>query len=390
MAVLGVVAALGLGSCSSSDDSGASAPTGSAAATASCQVDDVPEGGALLPTESSRGLTRGAVGILLPGPGRVPASTRRQGPLLVQALARLGLHPRVEHVDADRTAPVPLTRTLIADGVRVIVLGPVGRAAGVRVEKVAGLAGVPVIEYGGVNFGGSAPYLVSTDYEDVGRLQAQLLVGCLKARGLTDPSIILVDGGTDVDENAVQMAIGAHQVLDPMVAAGKVDVQQETVVKGWDLARAAPVFSQALDASHGRVDGVLAGDDDIARVVTDVLRQRGLGGTVVVGQGSGTQGLRRVLTGQQSATVVTDPQLVADSAARLAAALVAGTGPTAGPVPLTTFTDPLLPSRRLQALLVPGRAVTQATLGDAVRSGAVTARALCRGLSSRCSALGVK
>ena len=307
MAVLGVVAALGLGSCSSSDDSGASAPTGSAAATASCQVDDVPEGGALLPTESSRGLTRGAVGILLAGPGRVPASTRRQGPLLVQALARLGLHPRVEHVDADRTAPVPLTRTLIADGVRVIVLGPVGRAAGVRVEKVAGLAGVPVIEYGGVNFGGSAPYLVSTDYEDVGRLQAQLLVGCLKARGLTDPSIILVDGGTDVDENAVLMAIGAHQVLDPMVAAGKVDVQQETVVKGWDLARAAPVFSQALDASHGRVDGVLAGDDDIAHVVTDVLRQRGLGGTVVVGQGSGTQGLRRVLTGQQSATVVTDP-----------------------------------------------------------------------------------
>ena len=283
------------------------APSGSATATASCQVDDVPEGSALLPTGSSRGLTRGTVGILLPGPGRVSASTRREAPLLVQALARQGLDPRVEHADAGRTAPVPLARSLIADGAQVIVLGSIGRAAGVRVEKVAGLAGVPVIEYGGVNLGGSAPYLVSSDYEDVGRLQAQLLVGCLKARGVTDPSIILVDGGTDVDENAVLMAIGAHQVLDPLVAAGKVDVQQETVVKDWDVAGAAPVFSQALDASHGRVDGVLAGDDDIAHVVTDVLRQRGLQGTVVVGQGSGAQGLRHVLTGQQSATVVTDP-----------------------------------------------------------------------------------
>ena len=45
-------------------------------------------------------------------------------------------------------------------------------------------AGVKVIDYDRVNLGGTAPYYVSFDNEDVGKLQAQTLVDCLKAQGV--------------------------------------------------------------------------------------------------------------------------------------------------------------------------------------------------------------
>ena len=52
-------------------------------------------------------------------------------------------------------------------------------ASGAGVEKTATQAGVKVIDYDRVNLGGTAPYYVSFDNEDVGKLQAQTLLDCL-------------------------------------------------------------------------------------------------------------------------------------------------------------------------------------------------------------------
>ena len=127
----------------------------------------------------------------------------------------------------------------------------------------------------------------------------------------------------------------------------------------------------------------------IADAVIGVLRQHDLQGTVVAGQGSGLEGLRNVLGGRQSMTVLTDPALQADAAARLAAAIVSGSAPALASAPLTPFADPLGPSRGLAGVLVPARAVTQTDLGDLVDDGVVTTDALCRGRIRACAALGV-
>ena len=78
-----------------------------------------------------------------------------------------------------------------------------------------------VIDYDRVNLGGTAPYYVSFDNEDVGKLQAQTLVDCLDAQGVDKPKIIMMDGGTDVDNNAVLFQKGAHEVFDPLVDVGR-------------------------------------------------------------------------------------------------------------------------------------------------------------------------
>ena len=108
-----------------------------------------------------------------------------------------------------------------------------------------------MIDYDRVNLGGTAPYYVSFDNEEVGRLQAQTLIDCLDAQGVENPNIIMMNGGTDVDNNAVLFQKGAHSVLDPLVDEGKATITQEATVKGWLVENAAPTFQQALTAAGG-------------------------------------------------------------------------------------------------------------------------------------------
>ena len=112
----------------------------------------------------------------------------------------------------------------------------------------------------------------------IGRLQAQTLIDCLAQQGVTDPRVIILDGGTDVDDGAVLMDKGVHEVLDPLVAAGRATIEEEATVKGWRAVNAAPTFRVALDAAGGQVDGVLAASDGIADAVIGVLAQDGLDG----------------------------------------------------------------------------------------------------------------
>jgi len=353
---------------------------------AACAV-DVPTGAAA-PGFAPHDPVRATVGVILPTASAAPRTTQDAG-LLSRALSRQGLTARVEYASVESGVGVTIARSMVGDGIRLLLVGAVGRRDGVRIERVADRAGAEVVEYGGVDLGGNAPYYVSFDYRDVGRLQAQTMVDCLRARGVTQPRIILVDGGLDVDENAVLMALGAHQVLDPLVSAGQVRLAQETTVRGWDIARAAPAFEQALDASDGRVDGVIAANDEIADAVIGVLRRRELPATLVAGQGPGIRGLRNVVAGRQSMTVHTDPRLEADAAARLAAAVLSGSQRALASAPLTPFADPLAPSRVIAGVLVPVQAFTQADLGDVAETTGVTTDDLCRGMIGRCAALGV-
>ena len=137
----------------------------------------------------------------------------------------------------------------------------------------------------------------------------------------------MMDGGTDVDNNAVLFDKGAQRCSTRCSPASSRSCR-EAVVKGWDVANAAPAFTQALTAAGGQVDGVLAANDDIANAVIGVLKSNGLNGQVVVtGQDSGIEGLQNIVTGQQSMTIFKNVKLEANAAAQLAIALIAGKDP---------------------------------------------------------------
>jgi D-xylose transport system substrate-binding protein len=388
--LLGMVLAAGLYGCSS----GGGGPedersTGLSELTAACSVNDptaVPASGPPM-VDASEG--KGKVGVLLPrNPGRVrpvPPDVH----LLTSALRDRGVTAEAA-TPATPSAFITAAQRMIDHGATVLILDAIDDASGVTVERTARQAGVEVIDYDHLTLGGSARYYVSTDAESIGRLQAKTLTECLSDQGVVDPRIIIIDGGTDVDNGAVLLDKGVHEELDPLVAAGQATIEEEASVTGWRSDQAATVFRVALDAAGGQVDGVLAASDDIADAVIGVLAQNRLDGQVVVaGQGSTAQGLRNIVTGRQSVTMFEDPRDEPEAAAQLAAALVVGRRPSLTGLAVRPFTDPQAPTRPLEAVLLPARVITRADVRDVVDAGALTTAEICAGITDSCSALGL-
>ncbi|WP_222847650.1 sugar ABC transporter substrate-binding protein [Nocardioides dongxiaopingii] len=378
------------GSDDGGDDGGGGGAGGSADITGACSLDSPPMSEAKMPEGGDAGKATGKVGVILPD---TTSSTRYEtydAPLLEEALSAAGLTPDIQNAQGDINKFTSLAQNMIGAGVKVLIIDSIDAASGAGVEKQADEAGVPVIDYDRVNLGGTAPYYVSFDNEDVGRLQAQTLVDCLDASGAENPNIIMMNGGTDVDNNAVLFMKGAHAVLDPLADEGKLTITQEATVKGWKVENAAPTFQQAFTAVNGEVDGVLAANDDIANAVIGVLKTNGLDGSVVVtGQDAGVQGLQNIITGTQSMTVFKDVKLEANAAAQLAIAVAAGTDPADAGLELAPFEDPEAPDHDLQALLLPAQVITQANVADVIDAGALSADEICQGIEADCEELGI-
>jgi D-xylose transport system substrate-binding protein len=371
---------------------GSSSSSGSSGqAAGACKLSNPPTSGAQAPATTATGKASGKVGVILPDTTSSTRYTLYDKPLLQKALSDAGITPDIQNAGGSTARFQSIAQSMIGEGVKVLIIDSIDATSGAAVEKQAAQAGVKVIDYDRVNLGGTAQYYVSFDNEDVGRLQGQTLVDCLNQDGVNNPKIIEMAGGKDVDNNAVLFAKGANEVLKPLQNQGKLQVLSESVVKGWLVANAAPTFTQALTAAGGKVDGVLAANDDIANAVIGVLKQSGLNGHVVVtGQDSGVEGLQNIITGQQSMTIFKNVKLEAQAAAQLAIALIGGKDPSSAGLTLTKFNDPQSPSHNLKALLLPAQVITQANVMDVVKAGALTVADICKGIESQCSAAGVQ
>jgi D-xylose transport system substrate-binding protein len=366
-----VIGAGGLAACGSSGSgggggNGGGSGSGSTKITAACKLDSPPQSAAKAPSGGQAGgKASGKVGVILPDTTSSTRYTLYDKPLLQRALTAAGIQADIQNAQGDKNKFANIAQNMIGEGVKVLIIDSIDAASGAGVEKAASQAGVKVIDYDRVNLGGTAPYYVSFDNEDVGKLQAQTMMDCLTQQGVKKPKIIMMDGGTDVDNNAVLFKKGAHEVLDPLVKAGKAQITQEAVVKGWTVSNAAPAFNQALTAAGGQVDGVVAANDDIANAVIGVLKNSGLNGHVVVtGQDSGVEGLQNIVTGQQSMTIFKNVKLEAGAAAQLAITLIQGKDPSSAGLTLSPFQDPQAPSHNLKALLLPAQVITQANVGE--------------------------
>jgi D-xylose transport system substrate-binding protein len=377
----------------SSSSGGSSASGGAQGASAMCKLSNPPKSANQAPsTEAPAKVANasGKVGVILPDTTSSTRYTLYDAPLLKKAFDAAGIQSDIQNAQGDTSKFQQIAQSMIGEGVKVLIIDSIDQTSGVAVEQQAAQAGIKVIDYDRVNIGGSAAYYVSFDNLEVGKLQGQTLVDCLNAAKVANPKLILMNGGTDVDNNAVLFSQGAHSVLDPLKSANKLTVQAEAVVKGWKTANAAPTFSQALTSAGGQTDGVLAANDDIANAVIGVLQQNGLAGHVVItGQDAQVEGLQNILKGQQSMTIFKNVTLEADAAAKLAIALIAGQDPTSQGV---TFSSQQIDPKNanLKSVLLPAQVITYSNVMDVVNAGALKASDICNGIQQQCDAAGVK
>jgi D-xylose transport system substrate-binding protein len=375
VAAVGAAATLALAACSSSG--GGSSNSSSNSGTSG---------------SSSAGGSGTQVGVILPDTTSSDRYVQYDAPLLGKAFQAAGIKADIQNAGGDKTKFQTIAQNMIGEGVKVLLIDSIDAPSGAAVETAAKAAGVHVIDYDRTNLsgGGSAEYYVSFDNEKVGELQGQGLLDGLAAIGKTkNAEVIEMDGGTDVDNNAVLFKPGALKILDPAQSAGKIKIVSDSVVKGW-TAPVEPIITQALTANGGKVDGVLAANDGIAQGVIGVLKSNGLAGKVpITGQDASIPGLQSILTGNQYMTVFKDVSKEADAASKLAIALVQGKDPSTSGLTMSDFSVPGN-SNTSKAVLLPAEVITKKNVEDVVTAGAVKVSDLCNGIQSACDAAGIK
>jgi D-xylose transport system substrate-binding protein len=336
-------------------------------------------------TAGGGGSGKAEVGVILPDTTSSARYTQYDAPLLKKAFDAAGVKADIQNAQGDNAKFVSIAQSMISEGVKVLLIDPADPQTGISVEAAAKSAGIKVIDYDRVNLGGTADYYVSFDNVAVGKLQGQGLLDCLS--GKKGAQVIMLNGGTDIDNNAVLFKKGAHEVLDPANSAGTVKIAQEVDVSKWENTTAATDFQQLLTKNGGKVDGVLAANDGIGGAAIGILKSKNLK-IPVTGQDASIQGLQSILSGDQCMTVFKDVSKEADAASKLAIALAKGDSAGAAALATGTLTDPTGKRDIPSVLLVP-QTITKANIKDVITAGAVTASDLCKGVEAACTSAGI-
>jgi D-xylose transport system substrate-binding protein len=237
-------------------------------------------------------------------------------PALEKGLTDAGFEADIQNAQSDAAKYATIADAQLTKGCGVMVLVDF-QGAGIAVAEKAKAQGVPVIAYDRPITG--ADYYVSFDNSKVGELEGQMIVDGLAAAGkdITTASIIY-SSGDPTDGNAKMFLDGALSVLDAAGAKAAF-----TMTGTWDGAKAGTLFEQAFTAVKGKVDAVLAPNDNNAASIIAILDKNKL--TVPVsGQDASVAGLQNVLLGKQTATVYKPFQLEVKAALEVIAKILAG------------------------------------------------------------------
>ncbi len=242
-------------------------------------------------------------------------------PALNKILTAAGFVTDIQNAQKDTAKFATIADQQLAKGCGVMIIVDL-QGAGAGVAKKAKAQGIPVIAYDRPIAGAS--YYVSFDNTVVGQLEGQTVVDGLKAAG-KDPKTasIVYSSGDPADGNAKMFLDGALAVLN------KAGAKAAFTMKGtWDGPTAGTYFEQAFTALKGKIDAVLAPNDNNAAAMITILNKNKQK-AVISGQDASVAGLQNVLLGYQGATVYKPFKVEAKVAADLAVKLLKGEKPVA-------------------------------------------------------------
>jgi D-xylose transport system substrate-binding protein len=277
----------------------------------------------------------------------------------------------------------------LTNGAKVMVLDPVDSASAASIVTKAKAQNVPVISYDRLITGADIDYYVSFDNVEVGRLQAQSLVGKLKADGEGSGTIVMINGAP-TDNNAKLFKQGAHSVLD----TSGLKIGKEYDTPDWSPDQAQNEMEQAITALGANdFQGVYAANDGTAGGAIAAMKGQGINPSTrpVTGQDAELAAIQRILTGEQYMTVYKAIKPEAEGAAELAVNLVNGkTAEAAALAKQTTPND----MKDVPSIILTPVAVTKAnakeTIGRMISDGFLKAADICSGsASSVCQTIGI-
>lgn len=293
----------------------------------------------------------------------------------------------VSNADQDAAQQQAQAEAAITNGADVLVLDPVDSRAASVIARHADAAGIPVVSYDRLVFDAPVDFHVTFDNEQVGRLQASVLLDAVAARGTSSidgAGSLVVLNGSPTDANAAQFRQGARMVFE----AGGAPIGAEVDIPDWSPDQAQEAMERAL-ATLGRdqVAGVYAANDGVAGGAIAAMKAAGLDPLPpVTGQDAELAAVRRILTGEQYMTVYKAVRTQAESAADLAVSL-ARTGEAPDGLRNSWVDNGYA---EIPALMLEPVAVTRETIaGTVVADGFWSVDEICDGLAAQCAAAGL-
>ena len=300
--------------------------------------------------ESSTGGEKLAVGIVLPTkdePRWVQDEARFK-----EALTAAGYDVEILFSQGDSAKEKANVESLIAKGVKVIILTPQDGAAAGAAAEAARAAGVKVISYDRlIRDTDAVDFYVTFDSISVGAAQAQYLVD--HASGTGNP--LYLYAGAASDNNAFLFFEGAWNVLQPKIADGTFVIANSSeavalqdkatltrdeqaaiigqVTTNWDFNTAKTLAESNLTANGADAKGdvfILAPNDGTARAIADAFSaDADVSSYFVTGQDAEKASVQYIIDGKQSMTVFKDVRTLVDDAITAAKTFLEGGTPEA-------------------------------------------------------------
>jgi D-xylose transport system substrate-binding protein len=290
-------------------------------------------------------------------------------PALASALKAAGFEADIQNAQSDTSKFATIADQQLTKGCGVMLMVDF-QGAGVAVAKKAKAQGVPVIAYDRPIAG--ADYYVSFDNTKVGAMEGQTIIDGLTAAGKDPKTASIVYGSGDpADGNAKMFLDGALAVLDAAGAKAAF-----TMAGTWDGPTAGTEFEQAYTKLGGKVDAVLAPNDNNAANIIAILTKNNKK-AVISGQDASVAGLQNILLGLQTATVYKPFKVEAKAASDLAIALLKGEKPAvsqklADGTPFVAMTPILVKAENVKDVVAAGDAKASDICTTAVAAACAT------------------
>ncbi len=317
---------------------GSSSSTESATNTAEETADETDaaeeEGDAAEETAAGEGFEADAtIGISLPWLGT--QNWKEAQDMFTEQLEAEGFTALVQAADQKVPQQQQQIESMIQNGAKVIVVGPVDGTQLGSVLEEAKDAGVYVLGYDRL--------IENTDAVDgvvqfgsvrTGELQGQALLDGLKAEKGDGPYNIELFGGGPADPNAPNFFTGAMSVLQPEIDAGNLVVVSgqtdftQCATEDWDNSKAQKRMDSLLAGNYSdkQIDGVLSPNDGIGRAIITACEDAGQDIPVVTGLDAENESVEWVWQGKQYCTVAKPTQDLVAKTVEIIKSLQAGEG----------------------------------------------------------------
>lgn len=329
------------------------------------------------------------IGILLPETNSSPRWDGYDKPDLEQYISQSVPGAKYTYNNAQGSASTQLNQaqSALTNGACILVVAPVDLHASAQIVALAKKQSVPVIAYDRLIDSPDLNYYVSYDNVAVGKIQGQYIADNYTkyAVGGKTPNMTMING-SPTDNNATLFKQGAHDILDPLVSANKINLVGEISTPNWDPPKAQTEMQSFLTKASNNVQIAYSANDDMAGTIIAALQQVGLDKpgvsgsqpVLVTGQDATIPGLQRVLEGSQSMTVFKEYAKEAKATADLVTAISKGTD-TSSMVNGSTTTPG---GASIKSVLETPVAVTASNVSDVVASGQVKKSDICTGIPS--------